>query len=199
MSNDENYKELTRQTSFAELAGDFINYKPRVSRKREKIDYDDPYFRVMDAGHDLMMAKKRGKDIYENLPKELRRLVGELESIVKEMTMSALSDDFDYSVELNRNYFNMMRIDRLANLLAFKMKRFAKNKGDVEKYLGDIGKGSFKDFNKELSRYVGIADELAMSSNLFMDYMEKEYVLEDNVLIKRDLAHEKTMTMIGGI
>jgi hypothetical protein len=197
MSNDEYKKELKRTTSFAELAGDIINYQPRTSRKREKVDYADPYFRVLDAGHDLLMAKKRGKEIYENLPKELQRIVGELESIVKDMTLSAMSDDFDYSVELNRSYFNMMRIDRLSNLLAFKMKRFTRNKDDVEKYLGDIGKGSLKDFNKQLSRMTGIAEELSTSSNMFMDHIEKEFVLENDMLIKRDLAHEKTMDMIN--
>jgi hypothetical protein len=196
MSNDENYRELKR-TSFAELAGDFINYKPRTSRKREKIDYDDPYFRILDAGHDLLMAKRRGKEIYDNLPKDLRRIVGELESIVKEMTLSAMSDEFDYSVELNRSYFNMMRIDRLSNLLAFKMKRFTKNRDEVEKYLGELGKGTFRDFTKELTRCVGIAEELTKASNMFMDHIEKEYILENDALIKRDLAHEKTMDMIN--
>lgn len=185
----------SRKTSFEELAGEEINYTPRKRRPKEPISYDDPYFRLLDAGHDFLIAKKRSKEIVDNLPKELRQMISELEAIMKDMTMSAMEDDFDYGVQLNKVYFDMMRIERIASLLSFKMKQFYKNKGMVMEYLEGIGEGSYNNFVKELSKYTGMANELTLSSNIFMDHIEKEYVLQDDMLIKRSLAHEKTMTM----
>ena len=193
--DDENIKKKTRSISFSELAGDAIGYKPNFSRPHKEISYDDPYFRMLDAGHDLLLSKKRGKEIVEHLPKDLQNILMELEGIIKEMTMAAMADDFDYELQLNRVYFNMMRVDRLSSVLSYKMKRFAKNQKDVEAYFGADGKRSMHSFMNEITKLVSITEELSLSSNLFMNYMEETYSLDQEFLNKRALAHEKTLNM----
>ena len=166
--DDENVKKKTRTISFSDLAGDAISYKPDFTRPHKEITYDDPYFRVLDAGHNLLLSKKKGKEIVEKLPRDLKNLILELEGIIKEMTMSAMEDDFDYEMQLNRVYFNMMRVDRLSSVLAYKMKRFAKNSKDVEAYFGADGKKSLRSFLAEITKLVSISEELSLSSNLFI-------------------------------
>ncbi|WP_026495110.1 hypothetical protein [Butyrivibrio sp. WCD3002] len=185
MSKDENAKKKVRTTNFAELASDFINYKPKITRPKQSVTPDDPYFKVMDTGHRLLVAKKRGKDIYDHLPDDLQHILVELDAIIKEMTLASMEDDFDYSVQLNRTYFNMSRISRLASLLSFKLGRFTKNKTDVELYLGNNGKSAMTNFVNEISKFASMADDLTRSSNLFMDYLEKEYTLDKDLLVKR--------------
>ena len=75
---------IVKEISFHDLVGDMLTYKPRaVRRGRSIIENDDPYFRVIDAGHDLLMTSKRNRKLVGNLPKELQSMVLELEAIMK--------------------------------------------------------------------------------------------------------------------
>ena len=193
---DDEKKNGIREISFSELAGDMITYKPKVTRNREQIRDDDPYFRVIDAGHDLLMKKKRGKELVDSLPKSLQGMILELEAIMKEITLSAMEDEFDYRTQMDRYYFHMIRINSLGTLMAFKMNRFVKDRTAVEKYLGELGKDRFPEFLRELRLFAGIGEELAMSSGLFMDHLENDYTLEPDVMQKRILENERIMTLM---
>ena len=48
MAEEEKKKGLTKEISFAELAGDVISYKPKRVRAKEQIRDDDPYFRTIE-------------------------------------------------------------------------------------------------------------------------------------------------------
>lgn len=195
MADEENKKHV-REVSFSELAGDVINYKPKVVRSKEQIRDDDPYFRVIDAGHDLIMQKKRGKDIVDRLPKSLQGMILELEAIMKEITLSAMEDDFDYRTQMDRYYFHMMRINSLGLLMSFKMNRFVKDRTAVEKYLNGLDKSRFPAFLKELRQFVGIGEELSKSTALFMDHLEQDYTMSPEAMQKRAEELELTRTLM---
>ncbi|MBQ3790309.1 MAG: hypothetical protein II800_05200 [Lachnospiraceae bacterium] len=178
-------KKRVREVSFSELAGDLISYKPKVVRSKEKILDDDPYFRVIDAGHDLIMQKKKGKAIVDQLPKSLQSMILELEAIMKEITLSAMEDDFDYRTQMDRYYFHMMRINSLGLLMSFKMNRFLKDRTAVEKYLSGLDKNRFPEFLRELRQFVGIGEELSNATVLFMDHLERDYTMAPEVVQKR--------------
>jgi len=178
-------KKRVREVSFSELAGDLISYKPKVVRSKEKIRDDDPYFRVIDAGHDLIMQKKKGKAIVDQLPKSLQSMILELEAIMKEITLSAMEDDFDYRTQMDRYYFHMMRINSLGLLMSFKMNRFLKDRTAVEKYLSGLDKNRFPEFLRELRQFVGIGEELSNATVLFMDHLERDYTMAPEVVQKR--------------
>ncbi len=178
-------KKRVREVSFSELAGDLISYKPKVVRSKEKIRDDDPYFRVIDAGHDLIMQKKKGKAIVDQLPKSLQSMILELEAIMKEITLSAMEDDFDYRTQMDRYYFHMMRINSLGLLMSFKMNRFLKDRTAVEKYLSGLDKNRFPEFLRELRQFVGIGEELSNATILFMDQLERDYTMAPEVVQKR--------------
>ncbi len=178
-------KKRVREVSFSELAGDLISYKPKVVRSKEKIRDDDPYFRVIDAGHDLIMQKKKGKAIVDQLPKSLQSMILELEAIMKEITLSAMEDDFDYRTQMDRYYFHMMRINSLGLLMSFKMNRFLKDRTAVEKYLSGLDKNRFPEFLRELRQFVGIGEELSNATILFMDHLERDYTMAPEVVQKR--------------
>ncbi len=195
MDNEENKKGF-REVSFSELAGEVINYKPKVVRKREEIMDDDPYFRVIDAGHDLIMQKKRGKELVDHLPKSLQSMILELEAIMKEITLSAMEDDFDYRTQMNRYYFHMMRINSLGLLMNFKMNRFVKDRTAVEKYLNGMDKNRFPEFLRELRQFAGIGQELSLSTGLFMDLLERDYTMSEEAVRKRAEEKERIMEMM---
>ncbi len=193
---DEEKKKGIREISFSELAGDMVTYKPKVTRNREQIRDDDPYFRVIDAGHDLLMKKKKGKELVDCLPKSLQSMILELEAIMKEITLSAMEDEFDYRTQMDRYYFHMIRINSLGLLMSFRMNRFIKDRTAVEKYLGGLGKDRFPEFLRELRFFVGIGEELALSSGIFMDHLEADYTLEPDTLEKRTMEKERVMSMM---
>ncbi len=195
-SNTEDEKKRgSRVITFSDLAGDSLASKPQAERSRRKISYADPYFRMLDASHALLMEKKKALDIINSLPADIRQIITELEAIIKEISLSAMEDDFDYHTQLNRYYFHMMRIDRLSSVLSYRMSRFMKNRAAVEKYFGADRKNSYHSFVSRLSVLVSTADELTLSSNLFMDNMEKNLEIPEDLISKRSLTKEKTMEM----
>ena len=195
---EEEKKLASRVISFSELAADKLSASQRESIVRRKIPYTDPYFRMLDAGHALLMEQKRSIDIVNGLPGDLQQILMELESIIKEITLTAMEDDFDYHTQLNRYYFHMMRVHRLSSVLSFKMSHFMKNRTAVEKYFGSDGKSSYQNFVNRLNRLVSASDELILSSNLFMDGMEKDTLLPEELRSKRVLSTERTMEMTRG-
>ncbi|MCR4764208.1 MAG: hypothetical protein K5696_11835 [Lachnospiraceae bacterium] len=196
MTEDE-IKKGAREISFHELVGDMVTYKPRIVRGREAIRDDDPYFRVIDVGHDLLMTKKKNKDLADHLPKALQGMILELEAIMKEITLAAMEDDFDYRTQLDRYYFYMIRINYLATLMSFKMGRFLNDRTAVEKYLGNsMGRNRLQEFIKELSVFAEIGKEMSSAATLFMDQLEASYTMDQRCLNKRELAMEQAMTMM---
>jgi len=196
MDEEEKKRSTARRISFSDLAADTLNFKPKEEIVRKKVSYDDPYFRMLDAGHALLIEKKRAGDLIGSLPKDLGQILLELESILKDMTLSAMEDDFDYHTQLNRYYFHMMRVNRLSSVLSFKMSRFLKNRGAVEKYFAAESKSGYQNFVNRLNRFVSVSDELILSSNLFMDSLERDNSLPEELRSKRVLSNEKTLEMI---
>ena len=195
MTEEEKKKGLTKEISFAELAGDMIAYKPKHVRAREQIRDDDPYFRTIDAGHDLLMRGKRCKDLVDRLPTSLNSMILELEAIMKELTLSAMEDEFDYRTQMNRYYFHMVRINYLASLVSFQLSRFIKDRTAVQKYLGDLPRDRMRGFSTDLRMIAQIGDELALASTMFMDHVEADFELSQDMLEKRAMSAEQVLTL----
>ena len=193
--SEEEKKLSSRVISFSELAADKLSASQRENIVRRKIPYTDPYFRMLDAGHALLLEQKRSRELVNGLPGDLQQILMELESIIKDITLSAMEDDFDYHTQLNRYYFLMMRVHRLSSVLSFKMGRFMKNRTAVEKYFGSDGRTGYQNFVNRLTRLVSASDELILSSSLFMDGMEKDALLPEELLSKRAQSTERTMEM----
>ena len=180
-----------RRISFEELAGDMISYKPKPVRNRKKIADLDPYFTVLDNGRDYVMQKKRCKDLVEKLPGELQQLMNELESLMKEMTYDAITDDYDYQDRMDRYYFRMIRVNQLSEDLKFKLRRFSNNQKGIEKYLGALGTKQVTAFLTKIGLMTDIATDLSTSCNLFMDKMEKDYdILLPQHIKEREMARD---------
>lgn len=188
----------SRLISFQELAGAAISYKPTPVRNRRRIKDTDPYFTVLDNGREFILQRKRCKEMVENLPKELQKIVNELDQLMKEMATEALNSDFDYQDQLNRYYFRMMQVNHLCTILSNRLRRFSKNQKAVETYLGSFGKKKVVEFLDKISILTSTANDLTVSCNLFMDHMEKDYdVLLPEHLKKRELVREQTQLMIS--
>ena len=194
-------EELTgriREISLQELMGEPEGgYKRREVRMKEEIYDDDPYFRVIDAGHDLLMEKKKAKELVDHLPAVLQSMLAELEGIMKEITLAAMEDSFDYRTQVDRYYFYMMRINYLSSLLAFRMQSFVASTPSLLHLLDVTGKREREEeVRKQLQAISGIGDELKLSSNLFMNHLEKEYSVEMETMKKRELVREKAQAMM---
>ena len=195
MAEEGKKKGLTKEISFAELAGDVISYKPKRVRAKEQIRDDDPYFRTIDAGHDLLMRGKRDKDLVDRLPKAMSAMIVELEAIMKEITLSAMEDEFDYRTQMNRYYFHMVRINYLSTMITFQLGRFVRNRTAVEKYLGDLPKDRIREFISELHMFSQITGELSLAATMFMDHVEADFELPEDMIQKRALSMEQARAM----
>ena len=195
MTEEEKKKGFTKEISFAELAGDMISYKPKRVRAKEQIRDDDPYFRTIDAGHDFLMHGKRSRDLIDKLPKALHAMILELESIMKELTLSAMEDEFDYRTQMDRYYFHMVRINYLASLISFQLGRFTANRMAMQKYLGDLPQDKMRGFVTDLRMIAQIGDELMLASTSFMDHLEADFELAPEMMEKRAMAMEKARSL----
>lgn len=188
---------IVKEISFHDLVGDMLTYKPRaVRRGRSIIENDDPYFRVIDAGHDLLMTSKRNRKLVGNLPKELQSMVLELEAIMKEITLSAVEDDFDYRSKLNRYYFQMIRVNYLGSVMSYRMNRFLESSTEARKYLGTLSENKTPLYIKEMRAFVEIGREMMLASNLFMNNLEEDYTMEEQLLQQRELSNDRALQMM---
>ena len=190
----------TREISFHDLVQQTRRPAParpgRKGRTRRTTELDDPYYRVIDAGHDLLMTTKLNKELVENLPAELRKMLLELESIAKEITLSAVEDDFDYRVKLNRYYFHMIRVHFLASVMSSRVSRVLGNSAAAAKILGNPGPKKMASFLDGLKAFSEIGEELTTASGLFMNNMEAEKMLDKDILQARQIAEDKALEMI---
>ena len=188
----------TRLVSFQELAGEMASFKPTPVRNRKRIKDTDPYFDVLDHGRDFILQRRRCKDMVENLPKELQKIVDQLDQIMKEMATEALNSEFDYQDQLNRYYFRMMQVNHLSTILRHRLRRFSKNQKAIETYLGGFGKKRVTEFLEKIAILTSTANDLSISCDLFMDHMEKDYsILLPEHLKKRQLVREQTQLMMN--
>ena len=190
----------TREISFHDLVQQTRRPAPerpgRKGRVRRTTELDDPYYRVIDAGHDLLMTARLNKELVESLPAELRKMLLELESIAKEITLSAVEDDFDYSVKINRYYFHMIRVHFLASVMSFRISRILGNRAAVSKILGNPDPKKMSSFLAGLQAFSEIGEELTAASGVFMNNMEAENALDKSVLEARQAADEKVLEII---
>ena len=179
-----------REISIQELVGEpREGFKRHKVRNRERIRDDDPYFRVIDAGHDLLMTKKKYREAADCLPAALQSMLLELEGILKEITLAAMEDAFDYRTQVDRYYFFMLQINYLSSLVAFRIQHFVVSSGSMPQLLGALGnKERCEEVMRELRELAGIGDELKLSSNIFMDHLELDDSIEPKYLEKRKLV-----------
>ncbi len=188
----------SRLVSFQELAGDIASFKPTPVRNRKRIRDTDPYFSVLDHGREFILQRKRCKEMVESLPKELQKIIDELDQLMKEMANEALNSEFDYQDQLNRYYFRMMQVNHLSSILRHRLRRFSKNQKAIETYLSGFGKKKVTEFLDKISILSTTANDLSLSCNLFMDHMEKDYaVLTPEQIKKRELVREQTMLLMS--
>ncbi len=174
---------IVKEISFHDLVGDMLTYKPRaVRRGRSLIENDDPFFRVIDAGHDLLMTSKRNRKLVGNLPKELQSMVLELEAIMKEIAGG------EFMIFGNVNY--------LGSVMSYRMNRFLESSTEARKYLGTLSENKTPLYIKEMRAFVEIGREMMLASNLFMNNLEEDYTMEEQLLQQRELSNDRALQMM---
>ena len=195
-NDSEKIGKLTKTVSFSDLAKDLLEFKPPFERPVKNVDYKDPYYTVLDNSYRYMLRKKNLKKMLTNLPEDIQDMLLELEGLVKDLTLAAVEDDFDFETQMNKYYFTMTQIDSLSSLISFKIDRFTKTKPDIELYYGNTGKHSLQKTLGELSDFAKITNDLSLSANLFMDHLERDYSVDKELQLKRQKAHERALSMM---
>ena len=181
-----------RIISFDQLSSTKGPPKPAKTRARRERDTDsDPYYQVIDTSYDFLLARKRGRGNCRGLSPELIAVLNDLETILKEMTMAALDDEFDYHVQMNRYYVNMLRVYSLSALLGCRVRTFTRTQGAALTTLTAIGDKTMPEALRYLNQLVNIGDKLSLESNLFMDHIEKAHPLDMRLKDRRSHIYNK--------
>ena len=187
-------RPATREISFHELASKALKApakKVRPAKKTESIRDNDPFFHVIDAGHDLLMTGKQNRRLRGKLPYELEAMILELEAIMKEITLSAMEDDFDYRVKMDHYFFLMMRINYLGSIMSYRLNRFAGSRTAAQKYLGSLARDHMPEVLQELRTFAEIGEELTLATNQWMDMQQAQNALEPEWLEERERRMEE--------
>ncbi|MBO6132954.1 MAG: hypothetical protein J6P05_01285 [Lachnospiraceae bacterium] len=179
---EEKEKEYVRKIGIQELvkaAG--LSQEEEVQKvRRRRIEYQDPYFALLDKGRDLIIWKKHCTNVMRDLPKLIGQTITELESLMREMTADSLEDEYDYNARADRYYANAARAQALCMDLNKRLGRFMKNAKEAKISTDIVSTKGQIAFMNNLKRLSGISNELASYTKGFVEEMDKEFGIGAN-------------------
>ncbi|MCR5626860.1 MAG: hypothetical protein K6F99_06045 [Lachnospiraceae bacterium] len=185
MNDGSPVKQKVKKIDLKALSKEITGFEPgEALTPRERQKNPNAYFNMLDAGRDYLLWSKRYGSIKKNLPKHLGKMILELEKIAQKMNMTAIENSFDYSVNYNDLYFDMMQAENVSLLLNHTLKNFMKSEKAL-KAVGAPESPERKKFVAHIQKLAATASNMSKSISLFMNQMEREFVFEDKILEKR--------------
>ena len=170
--------DKVRRVGFKELINGVVNAQPNIPPvRKERVRPGNAYYAVLDRGREFLVWKKRHASDLERLPESLSSMVVELEKLMKKMNMTAITDDYDYSVHYNECYFDLMQVNSLSMKLDHSLNNYLKSEG---KSAARDKKGQVTDgaYTSRISKLAGLAGLMITSSKAFMDQLEREFSID---------------------
>ena len=172
-----------RKVGLKELAKDIVRFEPEPKKnKRRSSEATGAYFSALDAGREFLVWSRKNRALQDQLPDRFPYALLELEKLVQKMNMDAIMDSFDYEVRYNEYYFDLARIETIALDLSGRLSRFLKNEKALEAAFGEAGTKEREAEIAHLRKCGAIARLLEQSAKLFLDQLERDYELEEDLL-----------------